>query len=78
VVHRCIKRRSGQEYAVKMFMFDDEQLPDLKSNFLLIKNLHHRNLIKYEALYIDLKKHACWLVMEYFEAKPLSFNSINN
>lgn len=77
-MHRCIKRRSGQQFAVKTFMFDDEQLPDLKSNFLLIKNLRHRNLIQYEALYIDLKKHACWLVMEYFEAKPLSFSGIES
>ena len=61
-----------------MFMFDDQQLPDLKSNFLMVKNLNHPNLIKYEALYIDLKKHASWLVMEYFQAKPLSFTTITS
>jgi hypothetical protein len=32
---------------VKVLMFDDEQLPDLKANFLLVKGLRHRNLIKY-------------------------------
>jgi hypothetical protein len=29
VVYRCRKRRSGVEYAVKSFMFDDEQIPQI-------------------------------------------------
>ncbi len=63
VVHRCKKKRSGVEYAVKSFMFDDEHIPQIRSNFVLVKGLNHRNLVKYEALYLDVKKHACWLVM---------------
>jgi hypothetical protein len=47
-------------------------LPEIKANFLLVKNLRHRCVIKYEALYIDIKKHACWLVMEYIAARPLN------
>lgn len=64
VVHRCIKKRSGAVYASKSFMFEDEHLLQLRYNFLLVKNLNHRNVIQYEALYLDLKKHLCWLVME--------------
>jgi hypothetical protein len=44
-------------------MFDDEHIPQIRSNFVLVKGLNHRNLVKYEALYLDVKKHACWLVM---------------
>lgn len=31
---------------------------------MLVKSLTHRNIIRYEAMYLDLKKHLCWLVME--------------
>lgn len=42
----------------------------------MVKGLRHKSLIKYEALYIDMKKHACWLVMEYFAARPLSAGGV--
>lgn len=71
VVHRCVKRRTGQSYAVKSFMFDDEQLPELKANFFLLRSLNHPSIIRYEALYIDLTKHAGWLVMELVLAQSL-------
>ncbi len=47
VVHRCIKKRTGENYAVKSFMYDDEQLPELKANFLIMKSLSHPCIIKY-------------------------------
>lgn len=72
VVHRCLKKRSGMEYAVKSFVFDDEHIPQILSNFVLMKGLNHRNIVKYEALYLDIKKHACWLVMELFNAPNLA------
>lgn len=72
VVHRCRKKRSGLEYAVKSFMFDDEHIPQIRTNFVLVKGLAHRNIIQYEALYLDLQKHACWLVMELFDAPSLA------
>lgn len=54
VVHRCKKKRSGVEYAVKSFMFDDEHIPQIRGNFVLVKDLNHQNLVKYEALYLDV------------------------
>jgi hypothetical protein len=59
-------------------MFDDEHIPQLRSNFMLVKNLNHRNVIKYEALYLDLKKHACWLVMELFQAPSIARTVLTN
>jgi serine/threonine protein kinase len=53
-------------------MYDDEQLPELKANFLIMKSLSHPYIIKYEALYIDVQKHAGWLVMEFIDSPSLS------
>ena len=71
VVHRCIKKKTGREYAAKAIMFEDEHITQLRYNYILMKSLSHRNIVKYEALYLDLKKHLCWLVMEFFEAPSL-------
>ena len=57
---------------MKTFTFDDEHLPGLKANFLVMRRLKHPNTIKYEALYIDPKKHQGWLVMEYVSLPSLS------
>lgn len=46
-------------------MFEDEHVPLLRYNFMLMKGLSHKNIVNYEALYLDLKKHSCWLVMEF-------------
>ena len=40
----------------------------MELNFKQIKALAHPSLIKYEALYIDVSKHAGWLVMELIRA----------
>ena len=57
---------------MKQFIFDDEHLQGLKSNFLVMKRLNHPNLIRYEALYIDPKKRIAWLIMELSTFPPLS------
>jgi serine/threonine protein kinase len=36
-----------------------------------MKRLNHPNVIKYFAIYIDLKKHQGWLVMEYIDFPSL-------
>ena len=72
VVHRCRKRKTGTDYAAKALMFEDEHLPQLRENFVLLRHLSHRNIVQYEALYLDLKRHQCWLVMELFESPNLA------
>lgn len=64
VVYRCQRKQNQQEFAVKEFKIEEEDLPALKSNFLVMKRLKHPNIIKYEALYIDMRKRVGWLVME--------------
>ena len=66
-----MKRNNKQEFAVKFFMVEEEQIPQVEHNFRQIKALSHPSLIKYEALYIDVSKHAGWLVMELVKAEPL-------
>ena len=72
VVHRCVKKKTGKIYAVKSFMFDDEHIHQLKKNFFMLKKLNHKNIIKYEALFLDIKKHAGWLIMQLISAPSLS------
>jgi len=49
-----------------MISMDEEHILELKKNFLSIKQLRHSNIIKYHALYFDLKKNITYLVMEHF------------
>lgn len=65
-VHRCEYRETGKVYAVKMISMDEEHILELKKNFLSIKHLRHPNIIRYHALYFDLKKSVAYLVMEHF------------
>lgn len=53
-------------YAVKIITMDEEHILELKRNFLSICQLKHPSIIKYHALYFDLKKHVAYLVMEHF------------
>ena len=39
---------------------------DIKKSFIFIKNLRNTSIIKYHALYFDIKKRLAFLVMEYF------------
>ena len=60
-------------------MMDDEQIYFLKKNFMAIKGLNHPGVIKYKALYLDLCKHICYLVMEYVPHPNLTqINAIGN
>ena len=71
VVHRCRKRRTSEEFAAKTFRFEEEHLPALKANFLVLNRLKHPYIIKYEGLYLDMKKLTGWLVMELVRAPSL-------
>lgn len=45
---------------------DEEHILELKRNFLSIRQLRHPSIIKYHALYFDLKKLVAYLIMEHF------------
>ena len=44
---------------------NEEHLIFLKKNFKFIRPLEHPNIIKYRALYLDIPKSTCYLVMDY-------------
>lgn len=45
---------------------DDEQIAYLKKNFINIESLNHQSITKYKAMYFDVEKSLCYLIMEYF------------
>ena len=47
MVHRCVKVKTGEEFAVKSFQFEDEHLPNIKANFLHMKRLEHAHIARY-------------------------------
>ena len=51
---------------------------ELKSMFLSIRQLSHPSVIEHEALYIDMRKKLCYLVMEYVEWPSLSSVKIDS
>lgn len=53
-------------------MFEEERLLEIKNNFIILKTLKHKNILGHEALYIDIQKHICWIVMELIDGKKLS------
>ena len=57
---------------MKTFVLEEEYLSGIKSNFLVMKRLNHPNIIKYEALILDPKKHKGWLIMELVNMSSLS------
>ena len=46
-------------------MMDEEHILFLKNNFLIVRGLKHPSIIQFKALYLDMKKHLSYLVMEY-------------
>lgn len=64
VVYKCVKKRTGKVMAVKCFKVEDDHLTQLKENFRILKMLKRPNILRHEALYIDMKRHQGWLVME--------------
>lgn len=78
LVRKCRSRESGKIFAVKSCTFEDEHLPHLKSNFLLVSRLRHPHIVHYESLYIDMQKRTAWLVMEYLNFSSLDKAVINS
>jgi serine/threonine protein kinase len=72
VVRVCYHKEKKKRYTVKSMRMEEEQVVFLKRNFLSITHLHHCNVIKYQRLYLDMKRHTANLVMEYETMKPLS------
>lgn len=47
VVHRAVKKRTGDIYAVKCFKIEDEHLYEVKSTFQILRSLNHDGIVKY-------------------------------
>lgn len=78
VVKKCYLKDSGRLYAVKSIRLDSEHILFLKRNFTDIKHLHHRNIISYHALFLEMNKEQCYLVMDYVPFPDLLHISIKS
>ena len=65
VVKKCYCKETGQLLAVKTIQLDLEHTLYLKQNFIDIKNLKHPNIIRYKAIFFEMKHERCHLVMDY-------------
>ena len=66
-VRKCYKKNEGEAktYAVKCMEMEQEHILFLKKNFIEIKALDHPNIVKYQKMFLDLRKHTCYLVMDF-------------
>ena len=64
-MRKCYLRENKKVFAVKTMMMDDEHILFLKKNFKQIRGLNHQHIIKYQAMYLNLQNHTCYLVMDY-------------
>ena len=65
LVRECLHKKKNKKYAVKTMMMDEEHIVSLKNNFFNVRELNHPNIVRFKALYLDMKKHLSYLVMEY-------------
>ena len=71
MVRHCTEKSTGQGFAVKTFTLDREHILFLKKNFTDIKTLKHEHVIGYHALFFEMGKETCHLVMEYLPFSDL-------
>lgn len=62
---KCQSSINSKFYAVKTLEMEDEHFLFLKTNFMDIKRLTHKSIIKYKAIYINPKQRVCNIVMEF-------------
>jgi cyclin-dependent kinase-like len=77
-VYKCKHKESGRLFATKKFKFEEEHILELKRNFINLKELRHSSIIRYKALYLDLKQHCAYLVMECFDKPSLAEINISS
>lgn len=65
LVRKCVRRRDGQLLAVKISEVEEEHLLYLKKLFARLSILSHPNMVSYKAIYVNMRKRTCHLVMDY-------------
>lgn len=78
VVRRCIEKRTGKAFAVKMVRTRDEEIIfHLKNEFRNLRDLKNEHIIEVYKLYIDNDSGYVYLLMEFFEGIEM-FKHIQN
>ena len=64
-VYRCFHRTSKRPYAVKKIKVEEEQVQQLRKDFITLKELNSNYICKYKGLYFDETERVAFLVMEH-------------
>lgn len=78
VVRKCYRKVNDELLAVKTVQLDQEHLLYLKENFIDIKELKHEHIVKYKAIFFEIKNERCHLVMDYMPYPDLLHIKINS
>ncbi len=66
VVYEAVEKKTNKKFAVKVIKKKDlDIIRSLKTQFRILKNLDHPNIIKAHNLFIDEKMGLSHLVLEY-------------
>ena len=76
VVSKCINKKDNRVYAAKTIRWEDEHFRFLRTNFINIRQLRHKSIIKYKALFINDKIRVCHTILEYFPHPSLKPGSM--
>jgi calcium-dependent protein kinase len=79
VVYEAIEKKTNQKYAVKVIKKKDQDIiSNLKTQFRILKNLDHPNVVKAYNLFIDEKIGIHHLVLELCDSPNLRFHMLKN
>lgn len=77
MVRKCYYKTTQELLAVKTVQLDQEHLLYLKENFIDIKRLKHKHIVKYKAIFFEVQNEKCHLIMDYLPYPDLLQVKIN-
>ena len=77
-VFKSIYKPTDKIYAVKKIHAEEEQILNIKKDFITLKELNHPSICHYKALYIKRDIRVAYLVMEYLPFPTLEDFSIES
>jgi serine/threonine protein kinase len=65
VVYQCSENNTGETYAAKVMLGDDERIRIAKRTYSIMKLFNDESIVKGRELFIDEHKDLIYVVMEY-------------
>eukprot|EP00347_Sterkiella_histriomuscorum_P003348 403364636 len=71
-VSKCINKKSGETFAVKIMRTDDEEkLMAAQNEYAIQKELKHTNIIEVKEMFFENMRNTIYTVMEFFDGQQL-------